>query len=72
MERTQAVFTNGKAGNPNQRGITDTAIGGKKRKKDAGSNALCPVGEPMARCLALGSPYSKPSIAEDGLPQPGR
>jgi hypothetical protein len=30
------------------------------------------VGEPMVRCLALGSPYSKPSTAEDGLPQPGR
>ena len=25
----------------------------------------------MVRRLALGSPYSKPSTAEDGLPQPG-
>ena len=72
MECTQAFFTNGKAGNPNQRRTTDTAVGGKKRKKHTGSSALCPAGEPMVRCLALGSPYSKPSTAEDGLPQPGK
>jgi hypothetical protein len=71
MESAQAVLTHGKAGNANQRGTTETAVGGKKRKKDTGSNALCPAGEPMVRCLALGSPYSKPSTAEDDLPQPG-
>ena len=72
MKRTHAVFTSGKARNPNQRRTTETAVGGKKRKKDTGSGALCPAGEPPVRCLALGSPYSKPSTAEDGLPQPGK
>ena len=71
-ERAQAVFTNGKTGNPNQRRTTDTTVGGKKRKKDTRGDALCPAGEPMVRCVALGSPYSKPSTAEDGLPQPGK
>ena len=32
-ERFQTCFTNGKPRNANQRGVTDTAIGGKKRKK---------------------------------------
>src|SRR5271155_2746109 len=28
------------------------------------------LGRPMVRRLALGSPYAKPSTAEDGLPHP--
>ena len=32
-KRDQASLTNGKPGNSNQRGTTDTAIGGKKREE---------------------------------------
>jgi hypothetical protein len=67
-ERLQAIFTHRKAGNANQRRITDAAIGGKKRKEDAGSGALCPADESMICCLALGTPYSKAATAEDTLP----
>jgi hypothetical protein len=67
--RFQAAFTNGEPGNPDQRGIADTAIGRKKRKKEARRSMLCP----MARTCGMTqvSPYSKASTAEDGLPQPG-
>src|SRR5208283_43831 len=66
----EAIVTNGKPGNLDQRGTTDTAIGGEKRKKQAGSSALCPADDRMDRCCGPGNPYSKASTAEDGLPHP--
>src|SRR5882672_717110 len=68
-QRFQTSFANWESGNSDQRGVADTAIGGKKRKKEASCNML----RPMARtcCMILGSRYSKASTAEDGLPHPG-
>lgn len=64
------VFADRNAGNFNQRGAANAAIGGKKRKEEAGSNALCPASGRSGHCCGLGSPYSKPGTAEDGLPRP--
>jgi len=65
-------MANGKPGNSKQRGTANAAIGGKKRKKETGSNALCPEGDPSGRCCRLGSPYSKAGTAEDSLPHPAK
>ena len=65
-----AALTNWKPGDFDQWSTTNTAIGGKKSKEEAGSNALCPVSDRRGRSCELGSPYSKPSTAEDGLPHP--
>jgi hypothetical protein len=54
----------------NQRGFANAAIGGKKSKEEAGSNALCPARDRIGRRCGPGSPYSKASTAEDGLPHP--
>jgi len=66
----RAIFTNWNPGNLNQRSATNSAIGGKKSKEEAGSNALCPASDRCGRSCGLGSPYSKPGTAEDGLPHP--
>ena len=66
----QAVFTHRKPGNFNQWSATNAAIGGKKSKEEAGSNALCPASDRSGRSCGLGSPYSKPGTAEDALPHP--
>jgi hypothetical protein len=71
-QRLQAISAHRKSGNANQRRTTDTAIGGKKRKEDAGSGALCPADESRICCLALGTTYSKAGTAEDNLPQPAK
>jgi hypothetical protein len=71
-EGMQAIFANRKAGNFKQRGSTNTAIGGKKRKEETGYCALCPASDEGDRGFGLGSPYSKPGTAEDGLPHPER
>ena len=68
-QRFQTSFTNREPGNADQRGIANTAIGGKKRKEEAGGSVFCPTAR--NGCMALGSSYSKASTAEDGLPQPG-
>ena len=68
----QTIPANWSSGNFNQRGAANAAIGGKKRKKEAGSNSFCPASDPRDHCCGLGSPYSKPSTAEDGLPAPDR
>ena len=65
-----AVLTNWKPGNFDQWGATNTAVCGKKSEEEAGSNALCPASDRRDRSCGLGSPYSKPSTAEDGLPHP--
>ncbi len=70
-QHIEAAFTDRQAGNPNQRATTDTAVGGKKRKEQTGGSVFRPSGEPGTRCMTLRSAYSKPSTAEDGLPQPG-
>jgi hypothetical protein len=67
--RFQTSFTNWESGNPDQRGVANTAIGGKKRKEETGGSVFCPTAR--NGCMALGSSYSKASTAEDGLPQPG-
>jgi len=72
MRLAQACAADRKAGNFNQWGAADAAIGRKKRKEEAGSNAFCPASDWSSRCCGLGSPYSKPSTAEDGLPRPDR
>jgi hypothetical protein len=66
----KAAFTDWQPGNLNQRGFTNAAIGGKKSKEEAGSTALCPASDRIGRRCGLGSPYSKASTAEDGLPNP--
>jgi hypothetical protein len=66
----RAILTNWNPGNLNQRSTTNAAIGGKKSKEEAGSNALCPANDRRGRSCGLGSPYSKPGTAEDGLPHP--
>ncbi len=70
--RLQARLANGQTRNFNQRRTTKAAIGGEKRKEQAGSGLLCPARESMIRCLALGTPYSEPGTAEDGLPPLGQ
>jgi len=70
---TRLAYTglaNRQAGNLNERSTTKAAIGGKKRKEEAGSKALCPASDRRGRSCGLGSPYSKPGTAEDGLPHP--
>ena len=64
------VLTDWQAGNFNQWSTANAAIGGKKSKKETGSNALRPASDRSGRSCGLGSPYSKPSTAEDGLPHP--
>lgn len=64
------VRTDWKAGNLNKRSTTNAAIGGKKSKEEAGSNTLCPARDRRGHSCGLGSPYSKPGTAEDGLPHP--
>ncbi|HVN20119.1 MAG TPA: hypothetical protein VMU05_15135 [Dongiaceae bacterium] len=74
-ERTKLMktqTTNWNARNFNQRDAADAAIGGKKGKEEAGSSAFCPASDESTRCRGVGSPYSKPGTAEDGLPRPDR
>src|SRR6266404_3750633 len=68
-QRLQACLANWKSGNFDQRGVADTAVGGKKRKKETSCSLL----RPMARtcCMTMGRRYSKASTAEGGLPRPG-
>ncbi len=68
-QRFQTCFTNWEPGNPNQRGVADAAIGGKKSKKQACCSVFCPTAR--TGCMTSASSYSKASTAEDGLPQPG-
>jgi len=55
--------------NSDERSITDTAVGGKKRKEEAGGGVFYPAAR--SSDITPGSSYSKASTAEDGLPQPG-
>jgi hypothetical protein len=71
-EGLEAILANWKTGNFKQWGSTDTAIGGKKRKEEASGGSLCPASDEGDRGFGLGSPYSKPGTAEDGLPHPER
>jgi hypothetical protein len=71
-EGLEAILANWEAGNFKQWGSTDTAIGGKKRKEEASGGSLCPASDEGDRGFGLGSPYSKPGTAEDGLPHPER
>lgn len=71
-EGLQALFADWETGNFKQRGSTDTAIGRKKRKEETGCCALCPASDEGNRGIGLGSLYSKPGTAEDGLPHPER
>jgi hypothetical protein len=41
----QAALADRDAGNFNQWGAANAAIGGKKRKKEAGSKAFCPAND---------------------------
>jgi len=72
MDAGEAIVTNRKPRNLEQRGTAEAAIGGKKREKDAGSSAFCPAKDRGGRCCGLGRTYSKPSTAEDCLLLPAR
>jgi hypothetical protein len=72
LKLANAIRTNRKPGNFNEWGAANAAIGWKKSKEETGGNALCPASDRGGRSCGLGSPYSKPSTAEDALPAPGR